>query len=225
MRRFLVVPVLGAALLAMAPAAQAEFAVFLEPTTQTSAAPAGAGRVTFYGKPGDTQLVVQGAGNNVPLREALKTVVPPGWHGLAEKGVNTNMPVAWQGGDTWIQVLERLASEQSLLILVDWDARRIFLKPAPRTELAAAPAEAGTPGWTVKPGDTLKSTLSRWAEQAHWQLSWETDFDYPMPLGATFSGSFGEAGAQLIGHYQTAKKPLKIIFYKGNSVARVLQGD
>lgn len=68
-------------------------------------------------------------------------------------------------------------------------------KPAPK----AAPAVVSAP-WTVEVGDiTLAKALDRWAKAAGYRVRWDADRHVQISAAASFSGSFEEAVAQVLG--------------------------
>jgi hypothetical protein len=54
--------------------------------------------------------------------------------------------------------------------------------------------------WTLRPGDTLRDALERWADKAGYKLIWNTQRDYPIEAGVTFpvGTSFLEASRQVM---------------------------
>ncbi|MDM7481614.1 MAG: toxin co-regulated pilus biosynthesis Q family protein [Halomonas sp.] len=67
-------------------------------------------------------------------------------------------------------------------------------------------------------GDTLRSTLQRWSEQAGWQpLAWllEADADYELQASATFGGDF-VTSVQALVDALGSQVPLRVQFHHGN---------
>lgn len=82
---------------------------------------------------------------------------------------------------------------------------------------SASPQPAQT--WLASPADgTLLTTLTKWAEQAGWQVVWEAQDDLIIPANATFQGDFREAVRALFRSFSTSLDP---IFYLRNNVVRV----
>ena len=88
---------------------------------------------------------------------------------------------------------------------------------------AAAPRPAAAPSWDVTPADkTLKAALTRWAEAAGWQLVWELPIDYAVSARTEIKGTFTAAVEAIAASMSTADTPMKVIFYDGNRVLRIV---
>jgi len=100
--------------------------------------------------------------------------------------------------------------------------------PVPVAVTIAAPVDAApgvreTPRWAIRTGDvTLRAALARWAEQAGWQLLWEVPVDYAVDADSVVDGTFEQAVAQVASSMQGAEMPLRVIFYNGNKVLRIV---
>jgi hypothetical protein len=90
-----------------------------------------------------------------------------------------------------------------------------------------APAPSSAQAWQVTRADrSLKSLLTRWSETAGWQVSWELPVDYPLIGTKALAGEFQAAVEAVVSSMSAADFPFKVIFYKGNSVVRVVgKGD
>ena len=88
---------------------------------------------------------------------------------------------------------------------------------------AAPPHPAAVPSWDVTPADkTLKAALTRWAEAAGWQLVWELPIDYAVSARTEIKGTFTTAVEAIAASMSTADTPMKVIFYDGNRVLRIV---
>jgi hypothetical protein len=77
--------------------------------------------------------------------------------------------------------------------------------------------------WRVELGDaTLKGVFQHWSDAAGWQLVWELPVDFPVQTRAQFTGSYEEAVSAVALSLEHADTPIKVIFYRGNKVLRVL---
>lgn len=73
--------------------------------------------------------------------------------------------------------------------------------------------------WTVSPADgTLLDALTRWADQADWQVVWEAADDLLIPAQASYQGDFRDAVRGLFRSFATSLNPT---FYTRNNVVRV----
>lgn len=97
----------------------------------------------------------------------------------------------------------------------------------PLTLELRVPAPSSTQAWQVTRADrSLKSLLTRWSEAAGWQVSWELPVDYPLIGTQALAGDFQAAVEAVVISMSAADFPFKVIFYKGNSVVRVVgKGD
>lgn len=95
--------------------------------------------------------------------------------------------------------------------------------PSKEEAAAVAPPPPPAPEWELAPSDkTLNAALSRWAEQAGWQLLWEFPHDYEIDARSTVPGTFEEAVDAVARSIDTAEAPMRAIFYKGNKVLRIV---
>ena len=79
------------------------------------------------------------------------------------------------------------------------------------------------PAWDVTPADkTVKAALTRWAEAAGWQLVWELPVDYAVSARTEIKGTFTAAVEAIAASMSTADTPMKVIFYDGNRVLRIV---
>jgi hypothetical protein len=89
-------------------------------------------------------------GIEVPVRTALKSLVPTGWRLFVHKSATLPSSLSWKPGDAWTEVLSNAALHADLAALVDWDTRTVLIRTrevalqesAVRTEIAQA---ASTP--------------------------------------------------------------------------------
>jgi hypothetical protein len=98
------------------------------------------------------------------------------------------------------------------------------VKAAPVAAAAAVPlGPSPIVKWDIRPGDkTLNGALARWAQNAGWQLVWEVPVDYAVEAETSIPGTFEHAIETVTKSMETAEIPLKAIFYKGNSVIRIV---
>lgn len=95
--------------------------------------------------------------------------------------------------------------------------------PIPKEEATAVAPPAPVAEWELTPSDkTLNTALSRWATKAGWQLVWEFPHDYEIDVRSTVPGTFEEAIEAVAKSIDTAEAPMRVIFYKGNKVLRIV---
>lgn len=77
--------------------------------------------------------------------------------------------------------------------------------------------------WSIESTDkTVNSTLSRWAAAAGWQLLWELPVDYSIDAKTTIHGTFTQAVEAVAKSMGKTEYPMKVIFYSGNKVLRIV---
>jgi hypothetical protein len=88
--------------------------------------------------------------------------------------------------------------------------------PTPSAPLSEAPAP-----YTVAPGETLRTVLTRWTAASGWQLVWEAPNDYTLSATASFPGSLEQAASGLMEAVHSAGAPFGAHMAYGNRVLRV----
>nr|WP_241391518.1 toxin co-regulated pilus biosynthesis Q family protein [Serratia proteamaculans]ULG18609.1 PilL [Serratia proteamaculans] len=83
-----------------------------------------------------------GAGKSQTLRQALRQIVPAGWHITFSQELNpdTRESLQWAGNDQWPFVLDDVLQRNSKVALLDWQTKRVSV---------AAKSAAFTPGTGV----------------------------------------------------------------------------
>lgn len=158
----------------------------------------------------------EGFGRNLPLGDSLSMILPGGWSYRSEPDVDLAAPISWQGGDSWLAVLEQVGRDNQVQFLVDWNQKRVFLRPlsaglqegwAPPATVAkplASPAAVTVVDGPLPAGETvsmftkvqakswmlepgsLKAQLADWAAGEGWQLIWQAPFDFTVGVKAQF---------------------------------------
>lgn len=106
--------------------------------------------------------LASGWGKDEPFSLATRQIVPQGWDVHDESlGAVKDARVSWRGGAPWPQVLEGLASSQSVSVRLDWKARQAWLSlsgsaPAAAPSVASAQPSAHT---AASPHATSSVTL------------------------------------------------------------------
>lgn len=178
--------------------------------------------VRYSGTPDRDIPVRTGFGRDLKLTEALKQIAPSGWtpmfnDGVVEAFIDRNRLVSWRGGRKWTEVLDILASENNLIVDLDWSRRTLnvsFRAMAPKTLSAgAAPSVPTAPvvqSWIAKSGSTLRTAVTEWATKEGWQVVWGPTFDYPIVAQLSFDGSFLDAIVEIFRSYEKADRPLLV---------------
>ncbi|WP_082172376.1 MULTISPECIES: toxin co-regulated pilus biosynthesis Q family protein [Serratia] len=98
--------------------------------------------------------LVRGDGNGMPLYPAVQKIVPTGWAIVLSDDVAKKFTakVAWQGGDQWPYVLQRMLEANKLNALIDWSNSRVSLAFAEKTQEPVLPkVKTPTPDKLLKP--------------------------------------------------------------------------
>lgn len=72
--------------------------------------------------------------------------------------------------------------------------------------------------WLAEEGQSLKTLLTQWSEEAGWRLIWKTNRNYTLNAGAMFRGNFADVASALIRAFARARPAPIATFYKGNRV-------
>ncbi|KVR89451.1 toxin co-regulated pilus biosynthesis Q family protein [Burkholderia vietnamiensis] len=178
--------------------------------------------VRYTGTPDKVIPVRTGFGRDLKLPEALKQIAPPGWtpmfnDGVVESFIDRNRLVSWRGGRKWTEVLDILASENNLVVDLDWSRHTLnanFKAMAPKmpsvTAAPSAPAAPVVMSWIAKSGSTLRTAVTEWATKEGWQVVWGPTFDYPIVSQLSFDGSFLDAIVGVFRSYEKADRPLLV---------------
>lgn len=88
-------------------------------------------------------------------------------------------------------------------------AAPIPLKASSSTSYAAPGRSDMYDAWTAEKGDTLRQVLQNWGRRANIELSWQSEYDYPLQASVALSGSFEESvRALLIGFENAQPQPI-----------------
>jgi len=173
--------------------------------------------VSYIGDPPADIEVRHGFGRDVKLIDALKQIVPDGWHAFVSEDdgrFNKNQLVSWHGGRKWVEVLDIMASEQSLTVDVDWTKQQIYVANKKVNFDAVLPGKIIAPPkvyWVAKAGSTLRDSVTEWAQKAGWTVRWtQDDLDYPIIGDLTFDGSFENAITGIFRAYEKAARPMLV---------------
>jgi hypothetical protein len=91
----------------------------------------------------------------------------------------------------------------------------------PEPPARALPPPPPPPTYTMAPGETLRTVLTRWADASGWQVVWEASHDYSLSAPARFVGDFREATTRLMESLQSNGAPFGAELYNANRVVRV----
>lgn len=170
-------------------------------------APSGAG-LQQKGTPEANAGTLTTYGIEVPVRSALKSLIPTGWRLFVHKSAALPSALSWKPGDVWTDVLSKAALSADLAALVDWDSRTVLIRTrevalqegAVRTEIAQA---ASTPLPRFETPAEVKPAVVAIAKSAPASLQ---DTAAPVPTRADKAASSAES-AQGVYSINTAPAP------------------
>lgn len=75
-----------------------------------------------------------------------------------------------------------------------------------------------TSTFDVRPGETLRAVLTRWAQDAGWQLVWQSSKDYKIEAGVTFprGTTLQQALRETVHSVWMANPTIKVELYRNN---------
>lgn len=186
----------------------------------------GSGELRVIGKLAQEEKAA-GMGRNVTIREAVRQVVPADFSVRFGMGADSlvDKRVSWKGGRPWTEVFaDVVASAPDLSAEIDVPAKLVTLSAAQASRID----QGGTTGttqsvWRIRNGDKLSETLAAWGREAGWQgVFWEAP-DLASEIDVAFTGGFEEAITQTIEALARHGVQLRVIFYGGNKVVRIVE--
>ena len=121
------------------PPVQAVYSAYHEQQTEPDTAlpqSISATGVVEIGMPDMNIQVIKKSGKRKPLPEALRAILPKGWHAKKKADVDRALPISWEGGWDWVTTLNDVAREYRLSIVVDWNAQTVTVLKQERPEPA-----------------------------------------------------------------------------------------
>lgn len=98
--------------------------------TLTCCASALAAPLEQIGTPDSGAAAMQTYGVDVPVKTALKALLPAGWQLFVHRSVELPPTASWTLGQTWVQALEAFARAHDQAVLIDWNARAVYFRSA-----------------------------------------------------------------------------------------------
>lgn len=82
-------------------------------------------RIVQSGTPQTQIAFIKGFGTDVKLIDALRQILPAGWHAYTEGQVDAEKKVTWYGNRTWVAALNTALNAQNLQAKIDWNAKEV----------------------------------------------------------------------------------------------------
>lgn len=137
-------------------------------------------------------------GENVPLFVALEHIVPNSheWKINIDSSVDEDMPVSWEGGQTWTEVLRTIEDDNNLAIAINNAKKAIGV--AMDRQIAGALAHPEPRAWRTDSTKNLEENMRVWLESIGYTLVWHETIEnisFPVVSDTVLMGSmFGTDG-------------------------------
>ncbi len=187
----------------------------------------GTGEFRVVGKV-DQNVMAVGLGRKVLLHDAVRQIIPSEYSLRLGQGMDSlsTKRVTWRGGRPWTDVLsDVLASLPEVSVEIDVPTRLVTLTAvsAARSESRPEKQPSEQRTWSIKSGDKLSDALAAWGRDAGWQgVLWEAP-ELMAEMDVTFSGSFEDAVTDTVESLARSGTQLRVVFYGGNKVVRILE--
>jgi len=158
-------------------------------------APPGAVSAPF-GKP------FQASGTLVPLKEALKGIVPDNYSVAILPPVDPSQPVSWSAQGGWREALKAIERSYNFEAAVNDEAKTINISSP----------------WILNGGSTVRTEMMKWARAANWEVEWRLNSDWEIPNTAQFHGSFQSAVEQVVQALASQSVPVAVRFWDNHVV-------
>jgi hypothetical protein len=166
---------------------------------------------TIGTQPGD---VVNGFCDQCPLELAIQQIVPDSLVLLWSDSLDKSMRVTWNGPDVWGTLLQQMAIENDLYVIVrpqDATGRNsVEVSEAPtgrgafiaETSRNASLYGEATSAYVLRAGENLPDNLNQWAARQGKRIAWELDRRPIIDFDARFNGSLIDAIEQVMSAYR-----------------------
>ncbi len=188
----------------------------------------GVGDIRVIGSLANEEKAI-GLGRNVPIREAVRQVIPADFAIRFANGAESIMEkrTTWRGGRPWSDVLTGIVETvPELSAEIDAKAKVVtFVGPdVGRARESSGQGEAaGGLIWKIHSGAIMSETLSAWGRIAGWQgVVWDAP-PLMSEMEVSFSGSFEDAVTNTVKALNRNGAQLQVIFYGGNKVVRIVE--
>lgn len=184
--------------------------------------------------------MVPGMGTDVPLDQALKSLVP-GNFGITYSGFDpSTLKVSWRGGRPWYEIIREIEQTAALDMDIRTNPDHILIARAGSAIVSSDPGFLSLPtapdcsgiinkdidsplvkqvtAFSYKKGLSLKQILEEWARPSCWAVSYELDTSYTMVNSHTLYGSFEEVTLRLLSKYQNAEPALQFSYYNEDRI-------
>lgn len=185
----------------------------------------GAGEIRVIGKLSTEDKAI-GLGRNVPIREAVRQVIPADFAIRFANGAESQMDkrTTWRGGRPWTDVLTAIVETvPELSAEIDVATKVVTFIGTDVARSGSGAGAAPTAVWKLHAGAKVSETFASWAREAGWSgVFWEAP-ELISDIDAPFPGSFEEAITKTVEAISRPGSQLRVIFYGGNKVVRIVE--
>lgn len=169
--------------------------------------------------------VVRGAGRDLPLRQVLRQIVPPGVMVAPLAPDLAETRVSYSGnGRPWREVLSATLTAAGLV--ARQEGSTLILARAPVPSATAAPAatpSAPAPIWRLERGASLRDTVNRWAAAAGYRVTPDDPAtpeptDWTITVSDTIQADFATALDRLCQGFAETPIPPRVILYTNQTL-------
>lgn len=158
--------------------------------------------------------MVNGFCEGCPLEVAIKQIVPSSLVLLWAENVNKALPVSWQGPAVWGTMLQEMAINYDLYIIVrpqDATGRNsveVSMAPKGRGAFISESARSAslygesTSVYELRVGENLPDNLNEWAARQGKRVAWELDRRPIIDFNARFNGNLIDSIEQVLSAYR-----------------------
>ena len=175
--------------------------------------------------------VVEVLCNRCDLKLALKNLLPDDFTVYVAPDFNVPAGISYSGGKPWGSILQRVAEENDLRIEIMRHKQRVVVDPAPQNKgsvsvVSLFPKSDGfyaTKTFELIPGDTLKTSFTRWAASEGWDVIYQLENDLTIENHAAFSGNLIQAMQAALQAYKASGKlaRVQLDYSHANDVVRI----
>jgi hypothetical protein len=183
-------------------------------------------------------------GQNIPLKIALKAILPRGWHADKAFDVDHDLLLSWGKGEEFTTVLFDWANEHNLSIKIAWKKKKVSvyaackessdLQEATNKIEAAALLPTKAPEPPPKPsayymlhsGEMLGVALQAWCDMANkaepggalWTLKWKAATDQPIDADSYYGDHISSAIDKLTATLSANNLPFRVAEYANHVI-------
>lgn len=151
---------------------------------------------------GDSRVKkIRGFGQDIPLIQVLRAILPKGWSLYGKKDVNWKFPVTFSGDEAWTIMLDDVLKDSGNDGVVDWDKKEVFVSRINLPKVLPVVVKAKPVEYVLYPGKSVAEQIIQWGEMTqfsgdksdHWTVIWQVRKDFPVFAKADYGTNFLDA--------------------------------